>query len=168
MVFEDSRPMCISIVTDLLLNYINASCHFFMFTHLPEFLPGGQAEFDHSCCSGCSRIVRANWSDYNLLMSTSDIRQSQITPWPAAVEGALRDLQAALLQMYGRQAPHVLLLYPGQVATGREIQRLGGILAELNLRYQVLISALPVSRADWENAHSAFWNNVRREGVALA
>ena len=124
---------------------------------------------------------------YNLHMDTIRIRQSQTTSWPAAVEGALRDLQAALLEMYGRQAPHVLLygsyargeadedsdvdvllLYPGQVAAGREIQRLGGILAELNLRYQVLISALPVSRADWENAHSAFWNNVRREGVALA
>ncbi|MFZ6026961.1 MAG: nucleotidyltransferase domain-containing protein [Chloroflexota bacterium] len=120
-------------------------------------------------------------------MKTIQIDQPHPIHWPAAVEDALRDLRAALRQVYGRKAPRVvlygsyargeaddtsdvdvLLLYPDRIVVGEEIQRLGAILADLNLRYQVLISILPVSQSDWKTAQNAFWNNIRREGVSLA
>jgi len=91
-------------------------------------------------------------------MKTIRPLSTRSTRWPAEVRDALRDLQAALRQLYGPQAPRlllygsyargeaneasdvdVLLVYPEQVPAGGEIQRLCGILADLNLRYQVLI-----------------------------
>ncbi len=62
----------------------------------------------------------------------------------------------------------MLLLYPGAVATGQEITRLGSVLADLNLRFGVLISVLPISAADYGKAVGPFWQNVRREGVRYA
>jgi uncharacterized protein len=119
-------------------------------------------------------------------MKTVRLRQSYSSRWPGEVQAALRDLQAALRRMYGRRAPRlllygsyargdaiqasdvdVLLLYPQRTPPGSEIQRLGGILADLNLRYQVLISVLPASRDDLQTAQGAFWDNIRREGIAL-
>lgn len=89
--------------------------------------------------------------------------------------------------MYGPQAPRlllygsyargeateasdvdVLLVYRQRTPPGSEIQRLGGILADLNLRYQVLISVLPASQDDLHTSQSAFWENIRQEGIALA
>lgn len=120
-------------------------------------------------------------------MKTIRPLSTRSTRWPAEVRDALRDLQAALRQLYGPQAPRlllygsyargeaneasdvdVLLVYPEQVPAGGEIQRLCGILADLNLRYQVLISVLPASQQDLHTAQNTFWNTIRREGITLA
>jgi len=61
----------------------------------------------------------------------------------------------------------VLLLYPHEVRPGVEIEHLQGILADLNLRYTVLVSVLPASEAQYRQSQQAFWRNVRREGVRL-
>ena len=106
--------------------------------------------------------------------------------WPREVKKALRDLRISLRRLYGKQAPSVLLygsyargeaeeasdvdvllIYPAVVPPGHEINRLGSILADLNLRYQVLISVLPVSEQAYRNSTGIFWNNIRREGVLL-
>jgi uncharacterized protein len=102
------------------------------------------------------------------------------------VRAALAELQSALKKVYGPDAPaivvygsyarrqahvasdvDVLLLYPGVVRRGQEIQRLSQILADLNLKHQILISVLPATRADYESRASSFWMNVRREGVGI-
>ena len=120
-------------------------------------------------------------------MDAIRLSNTRSTHWPAEIQEALRDLQAALRQIYGPQAPRlilygsyargdaneasdvdVLLVYPEQAPAGAEIQRLGGILSELNMRYQVLISVLPASQQDLQTAQNAFWNNIRREGIILA
>lgn len=62
---------------------------------------------------------------------------------------------------------NVLLLYPKKIHPGQKIERIRPFLAELNLRYQFLISILPVSRTDFQQSSGAFWNNVRRERVHL-
>jgi predicted nucleotidyltransferase len=78
-------------------------------------------------------------------MKTIRLLSPRSTRWPAEVQDALRDLQAALRQLYGPQAPSlllygsyargeaneasdvdVLLVYPEQVPAGGEIQRLAG------------------------------------------
>ena len=51
--------------------------------------------------------------------------------------------------------------------SGQEIPRVSPVLADMNLRHRVLISVLPISRSDDDNAVGAFWQNVRREGVVL-
>ena len=99
---------------------------------------------------------------------------------------ALAELETALRELYGDEAPavlvygsyarrranresdiDVLLLYHKAVRPGREILRVSSILADLNLRYQVLLSVLPASRDEYISSTGPFWDNVRREGVGL-
>ena len=105
---------------------------------------------------------------------------------PKNVLLALRKLQADLRKIYHEQAPmlllygsyargeaqdasdvDVLLIYPSEVLAGQEIERLTGVLADLNLRYQVLISITPTSEKSFRHLTGAFWNNIRREGVMI-
>jgi uncharacterized protein len=123
---------------------------------------------------------------YNQDMETIQLFGARSNRWPGEVQEALRDLQAALGKLYGLHAPQmllygsyargdanetsdvdVLLVYPAPVSSGNEIKRLGGILADLNLRYQVLISVLPANQQDLQTEHNAFWDNIRREGIAF-
>jgi predicted nucleotidyltransferase len=98
----------------------------------------------------------------------------------------LLHLRTALQGIYGKQTPQVLiygshargeansasdvdvlLLYPKAVGRGQEIIRLSGILAEINLQYQVLISILPASQREYRQAVGVFWQNLRREGLSI-
>lgn len=99
---------------------------------------------------------------------------------------ALRVLQSELKKLYGEKTPRilvygsyardeaepesdidVLLLYTEEIHPGVEIRRLSSILADLNLRYQVLISIVPASEKQYRYARGSFWKNVRREGFLL-
>jgi predicted nucleotidyltransferase len=99
---------------------------------------------------------------------------------------ALKDLQLALPQIYGGTAPtimiygsyarkeatsssdiDILLIYPYPVKPGKEITRMSAILADLNLRYQVLVSVLPISQNDYLRTESPLLKNIRLEGVTL-
>jgi len=79
------------------------------------------------------------------------------------------------LWLYGSQARgdagpdsdiDLVLLLRGMERPGLEIDRIADILAELNLKYGVLISVLPVEEAELKRAQGPFWRNVRREGQA--
>ncbi len=61
----------------------------------------------------------------------------------------------------------LLLIYRHPINRGAEIRRLGSVLADLNLDYQLLISVLPIAEAEFQSATGPFWTNVRREGVSL-
>ena len=99
---------------------------------------------------------------------------------------ALRELQAELQKLYGVNVPvirvygsqargnaspdsdiDILLLYRRAVNPGKEIQRTAPILADLNLRYGVLISVLPATDGEYQESTEMFWRNVRREGVPI-
>jgi len=115
--------------------------------------------------------------------SSLDIAQK---PKRKIVQKALYELQTALQELYRQDAPlvlvygsyarkdanaasdtDVLLLYPKNIQPGLEIQRLSSILADLNLRYQVLISVLPVNKIVFEQTASPFWQNIRQEGIPI-
>jgi len=105
---------------------------------------------------------------------------------PGLVKAALHDLRNALIELYHQDTPKllvygsqargearqtsdidVLLLYPNEVNPGLEIRRVSPILADLNLRYQVLISVLPIVEKTYQSEQSLFWENVRRESLSV-
>jgi len=53
----------------------------------------------------------------------------------------------------------------GDVAAGKEIDRLIDIVTDINLRYGVLISVYPVSEKKYKQVNSPLLLNVRKEGV---
>lgn len=114
------------------------------------------------------------------------MNDSSLKPDRRIAKAALLDLQAELRKLYGAQAPlvmvygsyargdesaisdvDVILLYPYPVQPGSEIRRISALLADLHLRYQVLISILPAKEADYRRAPGAFWENLRREGMPV-
>lgn len=119
-------------------------------------------------------------------MKRSRKNLTNIDPDSTVIRAALTELHAALQEKYGGRAPQLLLygsysrqeatnnsdvdvvlIYPGEVKPGEEIRQLRTILSALNLRYQILISLLPVSVHQYTSSPTAFWKNVRREAVPL-
>jgi predicted nucleotidyltransferase len=104
----------------------------------------------------------------------------------AVVKAALTELQAGLQKLHGPGAPillvygsyarreahfdsdiDVLLVYSSDIRPGEEIHRVSALLADLNLRYQVLVSVLPASEKQYQGGESGFWENIRREGKTI-
>ena len=59
----------------------------------------------------------------------------------------------------------VMVVLQGEVAPGREIDRMIDIITELNLKYSVLLSVVPVAEEKHLRTNSPLLLNVRREGV---
>jgi predicted nucleotidyltransferase len=58
----------------------------------------------------------------------------------------------------------LVLILEGDVRPSHEIDQVVDLLADFNLRYEVLISLLPVGQDMWNTAEGPFWRNVHREG----
>lgn len=61
----------------------------------------------------------------------------------------------------------VLVVLHGEVQPGKEIRRTGGIVAELSLANDQVISCAFVSSQRFMSEKSPFLLNIRREGIAL-
>ncbi len=104
----------------------------------------------------------------------------------AELRTVLGELQAGLQKLYGKSAPaiilygsyargqahndsdiDILLIYPKDIYPGEEIRRVSSVLADLNLRYGVLISVLPATEGEYRNSTEMFWRNVRRERIPI-
>ena len=59
----------------------------------------------------------------------------------------------------------VMVVLRGEVAPGREIDRMIDVITELNLKYSVLLSVVPVVEEKYLRWNSPLLLNVRREGV---
>ena len=124
---------------------------------------------------------------YNLFMETTmNSGVDLMRPERKITRHALHELQAMLRQLYGQRSPKlliygsyarkdekvasdvdVLLLYSEPIRPGYEVQLMSEILADLNLRYQELISILPVEEANYRTAEGIFWQNLRQEGIPI-
>lgn len=105
----------------------------------------------------------------------------------APVDVALHDLRVGLHQIYGSRMPRIvlygsyargeahaesdidiLLIFPdATIRPGAEITRVSYLLADLNLRYEVLVSVVPTTQNQYQSANEPFWKNVRREGIEI-
>jgi uncharacterized protein len=59
----------------------------------------------------------------------------------------------------------VMVVLRGEVAPGREIDRMIDVITELNLKYSVLLSVVPIAEEKYLRRNSPLLLNVRREGV---
>lgn len=104
----------------------------------------------------------------------------------AVVNTVLIDLRQRLVELYGPRLDRLLLfgsrargdaeegadldvlvVLHGEVRPGEEIRRTGGIVAELSLVNDLVISCAFVSSHRFMVERSPFLLNVRREGVAI-
>jgi uncharacterized protein len=61
----------------------------------------------------------------------------------------------------------VLIVLNGEVSPGEEIRRTGGVVSQLSLKYDVVISCLFMPTERYSHEQSPLLRNVRREGVAV-
>lgn len=61
----------------------------------------------------------------------------------------------------------VMVVLKGEVWPGQEIERTGGIVAELSLKSDVLLSTIFESEEEFRRNGSPLLINVRREGISL-
>ncbi len=59
----------------------------------------------------------------------------------------------------------VMVILRGEVAPGREIDRMIDVITELNLKHSVLLSVVPVAEEKYLRVNSPLLLDVRREGI---
>jgi predicted nucleotidyltransferase len=60
----------------------------------------------------------------------------------------------------------LMVVLKGKISPGREIDRMIDCITDLNLKYDILLSVVPVSDEIYANINSPLMLNVKREGVA--
>lgn len=61
----------------------------------------------------------------------------------------------------------LLVILQGPISPGDEILRMGDLKTDLNLKYDVLMSVVPISQADFAQRQSPLLNAIRQDGIAL-
>ena len=98
----------------------------------------------------------------------------------------LQEFKAEIEKLYGRKLKNIILYgswargdatedsdidllvtLEGEISPGREIDRMIDIITDINLKYDVLLSVLPVSENDYGRVKSPLLLNVRQEGVSV-
>jgi len=102
------------------------------------------------------------------------------------IEQILREFRQGVEKLYGKRLKSVIPYGPyarkqaisdsdidlavvlaGDVAAGKEIDRMTDAITEGNLSYGVLISVYPVSEKDYNSVNSPTILNLRRQGVPI-
>ena len=98
-----------------------------------------------------------------------------ITEFRQALEKIYGDKLINLV-LYGSQARgdateysdiDVMVILRSPVSHGDEIFRMGEVKNQINLKYDQLISVLPISEKDFLCKDTPLLENIRREGIAL-
>ena len=102
------------------------------------------------------------------------------------IEQILKEFRKGFEKLYGKRLKNIILygswatgkatedsdidlaiVLEGDVAAGKEIDRMIDIVTEINLDYGVLISVYPVSEEDYSTLNSPLLLNLRREGMPV-
>jgi predicted nucleotidyltransferase len=102
------------------------------------------------------------------------------------VDKILKELKADVVKLYGNRLKSIILygswarasaredsdidlaiVLAGNVAAGREIDRLIDVITDINLKYGVLLSVYPVSEKNFNSLNSPWLLNIRKEGIPL-
>lgn len=105
---------------------------------------------------------------------------------PRQLQALVQDLQQGLKQLYGdrfnslilfgsharNQATpdsdiDLLIVLQGPISPGDEILRMGTLKTDLNLKYDELISVVPISETDYRDRNTPLLINIRKEGIVL-
>lgn len=102
------------------------------------------------------------------------------------IRDILMELKEALQKRYGSRLKSIMLF--GSYARGEqrvgsdidvaiileefshactEIERTGDIVSSLSLKFDTLISLIPIKEQDWHKTKTALISNIRRDGVVL-
>jgi uncharacterized protein len=109
-----------------------------------------------------------------------------LTAHPPKLTALLQELQQALLTFYGNRLINlilfgsharkeatedsdidILIILQDPISPGDEILRISAIKTDINLKYDELISVIPVSQLDYQTRSTPFLQNVHREGIIL-
>lgn len=60
----------------------------------------------------------------------------------------------------------LMVVLKGKISPGREIDRMIDCITDLNLKYDTLLSVVPVSDEMYANIESPLMLNVKKEGIA--
>lgn len=61
----------------------------------------------------------------------------------------------------------IMVVLKGVISPGDEIFHMSAVKTALNLKYDELISVIPVSEADYQNRNTPLLDAVHREGIAV-
>ena len=98
-----------------------------------------------------------------------------ITEFRQALEKIYGDKLINLV-LYGSQARgdatedsdiDIMVILKSPVSPGDEIFRMGEVKNQINLKYDQLISVLPISEEDFLRKDTPLLENIRREGIAF-
>ena len=101
------------------------------------------------------------------------------------IEHILKEFREKAEKLYGKRLKSIILygsyargqatqdsdvdlaiVLEGDVAAGKEIDRLIDVITDINLSYGVLLSVYPVSEENYHSVNSPLLLNIREEGVA--
>jgi uncharacterized protein len=104
----------------------------------------------------------------------------------ATLNSLMQELRQALSELYGDRLINLILfgsharnqataasdidvmvVLKGAISPGDEIFRMSTLKTELNLKYDELISVIPISEADYQKRLTPLLENVRHEGIAV-
>lgn len=100
------------------------------------------------------------------------------------IEPILKEFREKAEKLYGKRLKSIILygscargqatqdsdidlaiVLKGDVAAGKEIDRLIDVITDINLSYGVLLSVYPVSEENYNSVNSPLLLNLRREGI---
>ena len=101
------------------------------------------------------------------------------------IEPILKEFKQQIAELYGPRLKKVVLygsyargqandehsdidlaiVLEGDVAAGKEIDRLIDVITDINLYYGVLLSVYPVSEENYRSVNSPLLLNLRKEGI---
>lgn len=103
-----------------------------------------------------------------------------------AIDPVIREFKNKIRNIYGSKLKAVILygswarntatddsdidlmvVLAGRIRAGREVDRMTGISVDIDQKYQVLTSIVPVSQNEYARSMSPLLINVRREGIAI-